>query len=197
MTPRADPDDSELIERSREGDHLAFREIVERYEGRVAATIIGMLGRGAEAEDAGQETFIRLYQSLGNFRGEASLGTYVTRIAMNQALKMLKRRQSWRARFFSRDDEQEASVEPEVEQPGLEEAERAHLIHRVLMELKAEYRAVIVLRMLEERSTREVAEILEIPEGTVMSRLKRGLDRMERRLGPLLNDDEKVQGTRE
>jgi RNA polymerase sigma-70 factor, ECF subfamily len=197
MTPRADPDDSELIERSREGDHLAFREIVERYEGRVAATIIGMLGRGAEAEDAGQETFIRLYQSLGNFRGEASLGTYVTRIAMNQALKTLKRRQTWRARFFSRDDEQEPSVEPLVEQPGLEEAEKERLIHRVLMELTVEYRAVIVLRMLEERSTREVAEILDIPEGTVMSRLKRGLDRMERRLGPLLNDDEKVQGTRE
>jgi RNA polymerase sigma-70 factor, ECF subfamily len=192
MTARADPDDIELIERSRSGDHLAFREIVERYEGVVAATIIGMLGRGAEADDAGQETFIRLYRALGDFRGEAALGTYITRIAMNQALKALKKRSTWRARFFSR-DEDDMMVEPVVEQPALEEGERERLVHLVLQELKAEYRAVIVLRILEGCSTREVAEILGIPEGTVMSRLKRGLERMERRLGPLLNDDERLQ----
>ncbi len=77
-------DESELLRRAREGDDRAFRELVHRYEDRVAATIIGMLGPGPDAEDVGQETFIRLYRSLDGFRGDSSLATYVTRIAINQ-----------------------------------------------------------------------------------------------------------------
>jgi RNA polymerase sigma-70 factor, ECF subfamily len=187
MADGAGPDDAELIERARGGDQQAFRMIVERYEGKVAATVIGMVGRGADADDVGQETFIRLYRSLDQFRGEAALGTYLTRIAINQALKALNRRKSWMQRFFSRDDDTVFVDEPAMEEPSeLDEKERKALIESALARLSPEHRAVVVLRMLEEHSTREVAEMLGIPEGTVMSRLSRALEKMERTLAPLL-----------
>jgi hypothetical protein len=67
--------DGDLLERARGGDHAAFRTLVERYEQVVAATVIGMLGPGAESEDVGQETFIRFYTALNRFREEATAGT--------------------------------------------------------------------------------------------------------------------------
>ena len=78
--------DDRLIERSRNGDSQAFQLLVEKYEGMVAATVIGMLGRGPEAEDVGQETFIRFHGALERFRGDSTVGTYLTRIAINQSL---------------------------------------------------------------------------------------------------------------
>ena len=101
--PTSVRDEKELLRRAREGDDRAFRELVHRYEDRVAATIIGMLGPGPDAEDVGQETFVRLYRSLDGFRGDSSLATYVTRIAINQSLKAIRRRKSWTRRFIRRD----------------------------------------------------------------------------------------------
>ena len=98
MPHAAQPPDEELLARAGNGDHGAFRMLVERYEGRVAATVIGMLGPGQEADDVGQETFIRLYESLDTFRGDAKLSTYITRIAINQSLKALRRRKRWTRR---------------------------------------------------------------------------------------------------
>lgn len=68
---------------AREGDMAAFEEIVKRYEGKIARTVLGMVPEADEAEDIGQETFIRFYRSLHTFRGDSALGTYLTRIAIN------------------------------------------------------------------------------------------------------------------
>src|SRR4051812_20075618 len=78
--------DHELLQLARDGDERAFRELVERYEPAVASVVVGMLGAGDDADDVGQETFIRFYRALGSFRGEASLKTYLRRIAMNLSL---------------------------------------------------------------------------------------------------------------
>ena len=75
--------DADLIERSRRGDDAAFAQLVDRYEGAVAATVIAMLGRGADAEDVGQETFVNFHRALAQFRGDSNLKTYLVRIAMN------------------------------------------------------------------------------------------------------------------
>ena len=98
----ANQSDEELLRSARAGDEEAFRSLVERYEHKVAATVIGMLGPGDEADDVGQETFIRFYRAMGNYRGEARLGTYITRIAINLSLKALKRRRTWVKRFVKR-----------------------------------------------------------------------------------------------
>ena len=83
--------DLELVERARAGDDGAFRVLVERYESQVAGTVVGMLGRCPEADDVGQETFIRFYKGLAGYKATASVGTYITRIAINLSLNELKR----------------------------------------------------------------------------------------------------------
>ena len=189
--PTSLPNERELIRRAKEGDERAFREIVHRYEDRVAATIIGMLGPGADAEDVGQETFIRLYKSLGRFRGDASLATYVTRIAINQSLKAIERRKRWRSRFARRSDDAPEVGETRPDRrplPG-ERLEHGELVRRGLDALPPERRAVVLLRLVEGYSTRETAEMLGVAEGTVLSRLSRGLTTMREVLGPHMRQE--------
>lgn len=173
--------DQVLIDRARAGDEGAFRDLVERYESRVAATVVGMLGAGDEAEDVGQETFIRLYRSLDRFRGESSLGTYLTRIAINLSLTALKKRKRRISRFVSKDEMErdlpEASWDPRGE---LERKDDVRRVREAVTRLKPDHRTVVVLRMIDGYSTREAAEILGIPVGTVMSRLARAMERLEK-----------------
>ena len=175
--------DQVLIDRARAGDDRAFRDLVERHEPRVAATVVGMLGSGDEAEDVGQETFIRLYRSLDRFRGESSLGTYLTRIAINLSLTALKKRKRRISRFVSQDETErdlpEASWDPRGE---LERKEDVRRVREAVERLAPNHRAVVVLRMIDGYSTRETSEILGIPGGTVMSRLARAMERLEREM---------------
>lgn len=190
MPHAAGPTDQELVERARAGDSLAFEQIIHRYEGQVAATVIGMMGRCPEADDVGQETFIRLHTYLHKYRGDAALGTYIVRIAINQALKALKQRKRWRQRFVRYDQEALESMEPVVEgSDAVDARERERLVHAALGQINPEHRAVVVLRMLEGYSTRETAAMLNVPEGTVMSRLSRALDRLKGLLGPMFQEN--------
>ena len=183
------PTDEELLERARDGDDRAFRALVERYESVVAATAIGMLGRGEEAEEVGQVTFVRFYRALDQFRGDAALGTYLTRIAINLSLNAIKRRKRRRDRFVSR-DQFERLDEPAVDaSEALETFDRAELVRRAIHELPEPFRAVVVLRMMRGFSTRETADLLEIPIGTVLSRLSRGQDRLRAMLAPYIHDE--------
>ncbi len=170
------PSDLELTRRARDGDDHAFRELVDRYESRVAATVVGMLGPGPDAEDVGQETFIRFHAALGRFRGEAALGTYLTRIAINLALNASKSRQKARWRFWSLDSDEEPAPEPVTDGAALQDrADTRAEVQAALEQLKPDHRAVVVLRMIQGYSTRETARALGLPEGTVLSRLSRGL----------------------
>jgi RNA polymerase sigma-70 factor, ECF subfamily len=174
-------DDDELIRRSRSGDENAFRILVDRYEPRVAAVVVGMLGSVPEADDVGQEVFIRFFRSLDRFRGDATLATYLTRIAINQSLKALKKRKRWYDRFLNRDEQDEAPDPASDDSPVsvVEASEQAAYLRHILSSLSDEHRAVIVLRVMEGYSTKETAAMLDVPEGTVMSRLKRGLAKMK------------------
>lgn len=174
--------DEELVARSRGGDDRAFGELVRRYEARVAATVIGILGPGTEAEDVGQETFIRFHRALARYRGDAAVGTYLTRIAMNLSLTAARRRRRWFDRFKGPEHEIDAAPaggDPEAE---YETERNRRRVHAALGSLSPEHRAVIVLRWIDGRSTRETAELLGIPQGTVMSRLTRAMARLEQRL---------------
>ena len=189
------PSDEILLAEARAGDERAFAAIVDRYEGRVAATVVSMLGPGDEAEDVGQETFIRLYRYLDRYRGDASLGTYLTRIAMNLSLTALRKRKRWFARFVSVEstpggepDDGRVPAGPGLEMLAvdsddgplgrLEQTELRHRVHQALADLNPDHRAVVVLRWIDGLSTKEAAVALGIPEGTVMSRLSRAMDRL-------------------
>lgn len=178
--------DRELLDRARAGDERAFRLLVERYESAVASVVTSMLGPGDDAEDVGQETFIRFYRSIDRFRGEAALGTYLTRIAINLSRNALRRGSRDAARFTSRDDPAFREEEPGGPDAGeeIERRERARRVRRAIDRLDGKHRAVVVLRMIEGYSTKETAAILEVPEGTVLSRLSRALRKLEADLAP-------------
>lgn len=186
--------DHALVERARAGDHAAFRKIVERHEGAIGAVVVGMLGPGPEAEDVGQDTFIRFYRSLDRFRGDAALRTYLTRIAKNLSLNALKRRKRTSLRFLRIDDG--SSPEVRFETLASEEAspaadverrERERAVRSAIDGIDEKHRVVLVLRMIEGLSTRETAEALGLPQGTVLSRLSRAMKKLELELAEWIN----------
>ncbi len=189
-SPDVDPraDERALLDRARAGDPRAFRELVERYEPVVAATVIGMLGRGDDADDVGQETFIRFFDALNDFRGEASVKTYLQRIAVNLSLNALKRQKRTAQRYVSIDDDASGAPELAVSTTAEHRAQEAKvLVDAALEQLPPHHRAVVVLRMIDGCSTREAAEALGVPEGTVLSRLARGMKQLQGLLAPARN----------
>ena len=116
-------EDLKLIESSIDGDMSAFKVLVQRYEGKVAGIVKSMLGDTPEAMDTGQEVFIRFYESMANFRGDSSLGTYLGRIAINLSLNKLSRRKK-RSRLF--DSLDAASLVAEVARGNVEQGAGRH-----------------------------------------------------------------------
>jgi RNA polymerase sigma-70 factor, ECF subfamily len=177
-------DDLALVARARNGDDSACRRLVERHQAAVARTIFGMLGAGDDADDAGQDTFVRFFQSLDAFRGESSVRTYLVRIAMTTALNVLRSQRRRDLRFVSDDIAIDQAVDPTATIEASDESQ-GERIREALDRLNPEHRAVVVLRLLEERSTKETAEILQVPEGTVLSRLSRAVRQLRVTLGPV------------
>lgn len=185
------PSDKDLLERIRNEDQEAFRLLIDRYESQVAATIFGMLGNRADAEDIGQETFIRFFKSVEQFRGDSSLGTYLTRIAINLSLNELKRRERKNRRFlFIGNHEDQEQLFKSEEMHDLENKEIRELIQEAINKLKPDFKAVVILRMMQDYSTNETAEILNIPLGTVLSRYSRAIDKLRVLLKPYFRNHE-------
>lgn len=190
LSPSGDPraDERALLDCVRAGDARALREFVARYEPVVASTVIGMLGRGDDADDVGQETFIRFFDAVGSFRGEASVKTYLQRIAMNLSLNALKRQKRSAQRFVSIDDHESGALDLALASSGEHRAQRAQdakeLVDAALNQLPPKHRAVVVLRMIDGCSTRETADALGVPEGTVLSRLARAMKQLQGLLAP-------------
>ncbi len=163
--------DEVLVSKSRDGDLVAFKGLVKRHEGRVAGVTRSMLGSTPEAENVGQEVFIRFYEALKNFRGEAAVGTYLTRIAINLSLNEIKRRKRKWSVFGS--DDEGGHVAAEEDKMDLRE-----LLSMELNKLEPDFRAVVTLRLIEGYSTEETSKILEVPLGTVLSRLARAQQKL-------------------
>jgi RNA polymerase sigma-70 factor, ECF subfamily len=174
-----DASDQELIAAARRGNRPAFAHLVKRYEAQVARTATGMLGRGPDAEDVGQETMLLLYRNLGKFRGESSLATYLIRIAIHLSLRALKKRRGWLS-FLEPQLLAELATVPRADSADtvVERSQQGALVARALETLRPDERAVVVLRVVHEYSTKEVAKMLGVREGTVMSRLSRSLAKL-------------------
>jgi len=177
-----------LLEAARNGDKNAFKELIMKYEQQVARTVIGMLGQGPETEDIGQETFIRFYRALNQFKGDSGIGTYITRIAINLSLNELRRRKLKAKLFFqaheSQTDDQLFNTLPD--QNSNERSEINEMVRKGIEKLDLKSRAVIVLRLIDGYSTAETAKILELPIGTVLSRLTRAQKKLKTILQPFL-----------
>ncbi len=161
--------DKELVDAVLKGNKAAFKTIVERYQKQVASTVFGMLGYCAEAEDVGQEVFIRFYNVLDKFRYESSIGTYLTRIAVNLCLNHIQKERKKKDTFCER------LPENIPETLNVEDKMTVDCIHQAILKLKPRYRAVVLLRLVHGYSTQETADILSAPPNTVMSWLSRAL----------------------
>jgi len=133
--------------------------------------VIGILGYCTEAEDIGQQTFIQFYKSLDKFRGDASIGTYLTRIAINLSINEIRRRKRRRRFFISNSENKIENIPDKKDTIGHKEAKE--IVKKGIQKLEPKFRAVIVLRLINGYSTQETAQILKIPVGTVLSRLSR------------------------
>ncbi len=181
-----DPSDEQLMWRlQHEADTDAFDLLVRRWREPVRRLGYRMIGDAHRAEDVAQETFLRIYAKRADYRPDGRFSTFLWRVALNQCHDELRRRQ--RRREDSVDD-LPRSEEPlgETSEPGpvlrLEQAESAAGVRSALQRLPEAYRVVVVLRHYEGLKLREIAEVLDLPEGTVKSRMAEALDR----LAPLL-----------
>lgn len=172
------PTEMELIKQARAGNDLAFQQLVQQHEQQLRATVVGMLGNVPEADDVAQEVFVRFYKSLEDFRGEAQLNTYLTRIAINLSLNELKRRQRKNKRLiFFQKNEKALQIEDTAVNPQRQDTKE--LVHKALQQLEPDFRTIIVLRMIDGYSVKETAEILKLPNGTVASRLARAQKKLK------------------
>lgn len=182
MKPTGPPTEQALIASARKGDEHAFRQLVQRHQQQVRATVIGMLGDVPEADDIAQEVFVKLHEKLGDFRGEAKLSTYLVRIAINLSLNEQKKRQRRQRRLRAIDSESiPLQLEDKASNPGRFEMRDA--LRQALDQLEPEFRAVVVLRLIDGYSVKETAGILGLPQGTVASRLARAQARLRELLG--------------
>lgn len=173
-------DESFLIKKAARGDVESFEKLIEAHQKKVFNIALGMLKNPADAEDIAQDVFIKVYKSLKNFKGQSSFSTWLYRVTTNTCLDELRRRKT--RQTFSIDEEivtQEGEVSKQVvdDSPSpdeiLEKNELKRNISHAISKLAKEHRTVIVLRDMQGFSYEEIANILQLPLGTVKSRINR------------------------
>ena len=187
------PSDWELVLRTRKGDRDAFRELVERYQRRVASLAVGMLRNREDALDVVQETFTRAYQHLDRFKGDSGFYTWLYRIAFNLCVD--QQRREGKLGELRPEQEETGEIGPPLAADGpppdepfqrARSAEIGRRVEQAMRELTPDHRAVILLREVEGLSYEEISRVLECPKGTVMSRLHYARRQLQSRLRELL-----------
>jgi RNA polymerase sigma-70 factor (ECF subfamily) len=182
MEAGASHGEKELVDRIRQGDEGAVRTMVQRHNRRLFRIARAIVKNDAEAEDIVQETYVRAFTSLGSFRGESALLTWLTRIALNEALGRLRRSRPALPldELSSAGDVDGARLImfPTAQLPKSPEAELArsqvrHLLEHAVDDLPEPFRVVLILRDIEEMSIEETAALLMIKPETVKTRLHR------------------------
>jgi RNA polymerase sigma-70 factor (ECF subfamily) len=187
-------DDQALLQRAAQGDLAAFDQMMRRYNQRLYRAARAVLHDDMEAEDAVQEAWWKAYVHLRDFRGQAQPATWLTRIAVNEALMIARRHRSRAARIQLTDSghlagdlmnpDDSAPAMPASDQPDqlTWRAELRGLIERQIDALPEKYRSVFMLRGVEEMSSAEVADVLGIPEITVRVRYMRARQMLQNSL---------------
>lgn len=186
--------DHELVAAAKEGDELAFQEVVRRYRTPITNFVYRMLNDYDLATDLAQETFVRVYSSIGRYQANYSFSTYIYRIASNLAISEIRKRKRRRVvslfGIFTGDDGEPVEHDPVDERQLPEdvvlEDERRKAVRRAIASLPEKYRTALVLRDIEDHSYEEIAAILDLSEGTVKSRINRARNLLREKLGYLL-----------
>ena len=190
------PSDHDLIARVRNGEGAAFEKLMRRYNQRIFRTARAVLRDEAEAEDVVQETFVRAFRHLEQFEERSSVGTWLTRIAVNEALSRLRRSQRFNVLDSETNQKEGGSYSVESKQPGPEEQASSQELRSVLTaaidSLSQELRTVFVLREIEGLSTLETSEALQLTSEAVRVRFHRARQALRRAVEKQVGN--KVQG---
>jgi RNA polymerase sigma-70 factor (ECF subfamily) len=174
-------DDIDLINSFKSGDKTVFEDIILRYQDRIYNLCLYMLGNSHDAEDAAQDTFLKAYRSLNDFKPKASLYTWLYRIAVNTCIDH-KRKPFFESIFRRSDTGEEMVIEyPSVSPSPEKDYESKQIqsaLQKALRKLSPKLRAVIVLKEMEGLSYEEIADTLDVSIGTVKSRISRAREEL-------------------
>jgi RNA polymerase sigma-70 factor, ECF subfamily len=199
-------DDLTLVKRVRSGDQRAFKLLVERYQRKVYSVALGMLRDKEEAMDVSQEAFVKVYRYLDHFKGDASFYTWLYRITVNICIDVIRRR-SGAGRGENVEFDENVQMDASEAQIGALGSrlgtnpqksalrrELADKIQEALAQIPEKHRAILLLREVEGLSYEDLSRTLEIPKGTVMSRLFHARAKVQQILSKYLELDESKSG---
>lgn len=197
---KVEQDDGQLIRSACNGDTAAFGALVRKYQVRLCTSLTHICGSLDDAEDIAQEAFVQAYVKLRTFAGGSAFYTWLYRIAVNAAIS---RRRKRREKTSVDSKREELGLEPqdggEMAEERLLREERAVAVRRALERLSDEHRTILVLREVDDCDYDEIAQILQLPVGTVRSRLHRARLQLKEQLDQTLGNNaggEKVLGDR-
>lgn len=180
-----------LLKKAQQGDADAFEQLVAPYEQKIYALCLRLLAHREDAQDAAQETMLRLYRALVSYRGEAQLGTFIYRVTANTCMDALRRRNVRACESLEALDD--VGVVPVDDSPGPEEtilrAEENERLSRAIDALSDEMRLPLVLREIHALSYEEVAQTLGLEMGTVKSRIHRAREKLARMLSSEVQEE--------
>ncbi len=193
-------EDRAIVERIQNGDQAAFRELFDRYHRRALAVAIGVVKNEHDARDVIQDAFVKVHKNIDKFEGSSSFYTWLYRIVMNQCIDHI--RKGKRRKHVDFDEqvqrEEESSSSLGATSGALDANPSRAVLNRelgaaiqdALEQLPEHHRAVIVLREIEGLTYEQIAEVLDVPKGTIMSRLFHARRKMQEALGPYLKSEE-------
>jgi RNA polymerase sigma-70 factor, ECF subfamily len=185
-------DDRELIDQALSGNSAAFGQLVTRYQDRLYNSLVYLVGSADAAQDAVQEAFVQAFVKLDTFERASAFYTWLYRIAVNQSISRRRRERPLvsvdQIRDNSGQDPIDAGPPPEAR---LERLERGGQVRQALAALSEEHRSILILREIDECSYEQIAEILNLPVGTIRSRLHRARLQLRDELKDTLHEDQR------
>jgi len=186
----APADDAHLVRATLAGDRQAFGGLVQRYQDRLFNTLVRMTGSRHDASDLVQDAFVQALVKLDTFRGDARFYTWLYRIAMNLSLSQRRKRRPVASVDVAKERAGEEPMDPgEGPEQGLIQRERAQLVQQALLRVGDEHRQILVLREMESCSYDQIGEILNLPVGTVRSRLFRARLQLREQLQAMMPNE--------
>lgn len=183
--------EQELIKELQNGSNKAFRDLIENHQGNVVNTCYGFLMNREEAEDVAQEVFIEVYRSIGSFKQDSSLSTWLYRISTNKSIDLIRKRKRKKriqnlVGFYDKDENQMIDLPSNSQDPEeiMEQKERLAILHQAIEQLPSNQKIAFTLSKFESLSGNEIAEIME----TSLSSVEALLHRARKNLRELLHN---------
>ncbi len=182
--------ETEIIQKLQQGNEQAFKQLVEKYQKLVVNTCFSMVHNTEDAEDIAQDVFIEVYRSVGSFRADSKLSTWLYRIAVNRSLNFIRdnKRKKWLRSFeetvSGKKSQLQNVAEGGSENPGmeLESSQRAHILHQAIGSLPENQKTAFTLNKYEELSYKEISEVMQLSVSSVESLIHRAKLNLQKKL---------------